>query len=157
MKHRALVNVLLLLWGLCASRLVYAATFAQEVRDLDYASLVTAAVAGLCGGALRTIFTLANDNRAVFLILKEARRDLIVSCLAGGAAYLLMIAVESKWPGTITREIRFVGVMAAGWARSAIFVQAARLARAKVDGKAREYRGGGDEPPASAPVPLADR
>lgn len=153
MKHRALVNVLLLLWGLCASRLVYATTFAHEVLNWDYVSLLTAGVAGLCGGALRTIFTLANDNRAVFDILKEARKDLVVSCMAGGAAYLMMIAIESKWPGTITREIRFVGVMAAGWARSAIFVQAARLARAKVDGKTREFRGG-DDPPSSASVPL---
>lgn len=153
MTHRVLVHVLMLVWGLCASRLVYAATFAQEVRDWDFVSLLTAGIAGLCGGALRTIFTLANDNRAVFSILKEARKDLVVSCLAGGAAYLLMLAVESKWPGTITREIRFVGVMAAGWARSAIFVQAARLVRAKVDGKSREFRGG-DDPPTSASVPL---
>ncbi len=156
MKHRALVHVLLLLWGLCASRLVYATTFAHEVRDLDYMSLLTAGVAGLCGGALRTIFTLANDNRAVFDILKEARKDMIVSCLAGGAAYLFMIAIESKWPGTVTREIRFVGVMAAGWTRAAIFTQAARLVRAKVDGKAKEYRNANfdDEPPSSASVPL---
>ncbi len=154
MKHRALVHVLLLIWGLCASRLVYATTFAHEVRDWDYVSLLTAAVAGLCGGALRTIFTLANDNRAVFDILKEARKDMIVSFLAGGFAYFLMIMIESKWPGTVTREIRFVGVLAAGWTRAAIFTQAAKLVRAKVDGKAAEFRGATEDPPVSAAVPL---
>ena len=155
MKHKTTVNVLVLIWAFCASRLVFAATFAQEVMGFDYESLLIAAVGGLCGGALKTIFTLANDNRAVFAVLKEARKDLVVSFMAGAAAYLFMIAIESKWPGTITREIRFVGVMAAGWARSAIFVQVARLARAKLDGKAAELRANAPiEPPTSAAVPL---
>lgn len=79
MKHKTTVNILMLLWAVCATQLVYAATFAQEVRAFDFESLMIAAVGGLCGGALKTIFTLANDNRAVFAVLKEARRDLVIS------------------------------------------------------------------------------
>lgn len=154
MKHRTTVNILMLLWGCCTYRLAFSATFAQEVFGWDYVSLLTAVIAGLCGGALRTIYTLSSDDRAVFEILKEARKDLVISCLAGGTAYFAMVAIESKWPGTITAEIRFVGVLAAGWTRSAIFTQASRLVRARIDGKADELRGRPEDPPASAPVPL---
>lgn len=154
MKHRSLVHALLLLWGMCACRLVYSATFVQEVMLWDYQSLVAGAVAGLLGGLLRTIYALQVDDRAVFAILSEARKDLVVSFIAGGFAYLLMITIESKWPGTITREVRFLGVLAAGWTRTAIFANAARLVRAKVDGKARALRDGAEEPPTSAAVPL---
>lgn len=157
MKHKFAVQVLLLLWVFTTTRIVYAATFLQDAKAFDYESLMTAAVAGLCGGALRTIFTLANDNRAVFAILREARKDAVSAALAGGAVYALMIAFESKWPGSITRELRFVGVVAAGWIGSGVFYTIGRLARAKVDGQAAEFRAGAasTDVPSSAPVPLS--
>ena len=157
MKHKFAVQALLLLWVFATTRIVYAATFLQDVQTFDYESLMTAAVAGLCGGLLRTIFTLANDTRAVFLILKEARKDLVTSALAGGFVYCLMIVIESKWPGTITRETRFIGVLISGWLGSAVFVTAGRLLRAKVDGQAAQFRAGAasTDIPSSAPVPVS--
>lgn len=157
MKHKIAVNFLLLIWLCVVTRVAFAASFSQEVRLFDYESLLTAAVGGLCGGAFKTIFSLANDNRAVFLVLKESRKDLVTAFLAGGFVYVLMIMVESKWPGTVTREIRFGGVLIAGWAGTAVFTYAKRLARAKLDSKEQEYRAGAPDrdPPTSAAVPLA--
>lgn len=155
MKHRTAVNFLMLLWLCAVTRVACAATFAQEVRLFDYESLLTAAIGGLCGGAFKTIFSLANDNRAVFLVLKEARRDLVISFLAGGFVYVVMIMVESKWPGMVTREIRFGGVLIAGWAGTAVFTWAMRLSRARLDRAAADLRNGvPPDPPTSAAVPL---
>lgn len=156
MKHKLAVNVLMVLWLSALTRYAYAATFFQEVMLADYASLLTAAVGGLFGGAFKTIYTLQTDSRAVFLILKESRRDLVISFLAGGFVYVLMIMIESVRPGMVTREIRFGGVLIAGWAGAAVFTWAKRLARARLDRAAGELRGGAPiEPPASAAVPLA--
>jgi len=158
MKHKIAVHLLMLLWLCVATRIAYAATFAQEVRLFDYESLLTAAVGGLCGGALKTIFALANDSRPVFQVLRESRKDLVIAFLAGGFVYLAMIAVESKWPGTVTREIRFFGVLVAGWAGAAVFVQAARLARNRLDGEnAKARAGAAEDPPIPAAAPLNDR
>ena len=155
MKHKITVNILLLLTLCFATRLAYAATFTQEVLIFDYQSLLVAALGGFCGGTLKTIFTLATDNRAVFAVLKEARKDLLVSFLAGAAAYLLMIVVESRWPGTITREMRFFGVVTAGWLGKLFFMLLSSFARAKADNVAAGLRAGA--PPSSAAVPLGDK
>lgn len=159
MNRRFAVNVLALLWLCAVTRLAFASSYAHEMRTFDYESLLTAAAAGLCGGAFKTLFTLANDHRAVFVILKESRRDLVNAFLAGGAVYVLMIMIESKWPGTVTREIRFGGVLIAGWAGGAFFAQFKRLVRAKLDGQAHEFRAGATstDPPTSAAVPLGDK
>lgn len=155
MKHKLAVNVLMFAWLAVLTRFAYAASFAQEVRLFDYESLLTAALGGLFGGALKTIFTLANDNRAVFLVIKEARKDLVISFLAGGFVYLVMIMVESKWPGMVTREIRFGGVLIAGWAGTAVFSWATRLARERLERTATGLRNGVPiDPPTSAAVPL---
>ncbi|SIQ99508.1 hypothetical protein [Pseudacidovorax sp. RU35E] len=158
MKHRLFVNVAMCICFYALARFASAATFAQEVYMWDYESLVTAAVGGLFGGVFKTIFTLANDNRAVFLVLKESRRDLVTALLAGLAVYVLMIMVESKWPGTVTRELRFGGVLIAGWMGNAFFTWVRTLAKAKLDQQAGRLRAGVplDEPPSSAVVPLAD-
>lgn len=157
MMHKAAVNVLILLWLMAVTRLAQATTLTQEFMAYDYASLTTAAIAGLCGGALRTIFTLASDNRAVFVVLKEARRDLIVSAMAGGAVYVALAALESVRPGTVTRELRFLLILAAGWIGTGVFNAVGRLGRAKVDGLATKFQGGAalpKDPPVSADVPL---
>lgn len=158
MKHRLAVNILMALWALCATRLAYAATFAQEIRGFDWESLLWGAAAGLLGGALRTIFTLANDNRVVFSVLKEARKDMVVSFLAGGFAYALCVAIESKWPGTVTREIRMLAIVGAGWTRAAIFTRAGQFLRSKLDAENQKLRAGlPNDPPSSAAVPLGDK
>ncbi|HET7155704.1 MAG TPA: hypothetical protein VFI87_10105 [Hyphomicrobiaceae bacterium] len=155
MKHKLAVNVLTLLWLGALTRYAYAATFFEEVLLADYASLLTAAVGGLLGGGCKTLYTLATDGRAVFQILKESRNDMVISFLAGGFVYLVMIMLESKWPGMVTREIRFAGVLIAGWAGTAVFTWTTRLARARLDRAAEDLRAGKPlEPPTSATVPL---
>lgn len=156
MKHKFAVNALMFFWVCCVSHMAYASSFLQEVQIFDYQSLLAAALGGLIGGGLSTIYTLATDSRAVFKILKEARKDLVVSFLAGGGAYVAMIMIESKWPGTVTREIRFGGVLVAGWTHSAIFVLAERLGRSRIDAEvARLRKGAPEDLPSSAAVPLS--
>lgn len=156
MKHKLAVNSLMFFWVCCVSRMAYASTFLQEVQIFDYPSLLAAAVGGLFGGLLKTIYTLATDSRAVFEILMEARKDLVLSFLAGGAAYIAMIMIESKWPGSVTREIRFGGVLVAGWTHSAIFVLAERFGRRRIDVEFERLRGAAPlDPPSSAAVPLS--
>lgn len=155
MKHKLAVNLLALFWLCAVTRVAFAATFYEEVLLADYASLLTAAVAGLCGGACKTIYTLATDSRAVFLILKESRKDLVISFLAGGFVYVLMIMAESVRPGLVTREVRFGGVLIAGWAGAAVFTWAKRLARSRLERAAADLRNGVPlDPPTSAAVPL---
>jgi hypothetical protein len=161
MKHKFTVHVLMLLWLCAIARVAYAASFFEEARAWDYDSLLTAALGGLCGGAFKTIYSLATDTRAVFQILKESRKDLVTATLAGGFVYIVMIMVESKWPGTITQEIRFGGVLIAGWVGAAVFTIAGRLAKAKVEAAEQQLRAGapGAPPPAptSAAVPLGEK
>ena len=158
MKNRLIVQFLLAVWGLCFMRVVYAATFAVEVRGFDYESLMWGAVAGLLGGALRTIFTLATENVVVYSVLKEARKDLVVSFLAGGAAYLMMLAITSKWPDLITRDIRMVVIVAAGWTRVAFFNRLNQLVTSKLDKTNENLRAGAKViPPASDVMPLGDK
>ena len=158
MKNRLVVQVLLALWGLCFVRVVYAATFSIEIRGFDYESLMWGAIAGLLGGALRTIFTLASENRVVYSVLKEARKDLVVSFLAGGAAYALMLAITSKHPDLITREIRMVVIVGAGWTRVAFFNRLNQLVTSKLDKTNQTLRAGAPAgPPASDVMPFTDK
>lgn len=158
MKHKALVHILMALWALCAVRVAYAATFTQELRVFDYESLMWAAIAGLLGGALRTIFTLANDNRVVYSILKESRKDLVVALMAGALAYLLLIAIASKYPDLITREIRMLVIIGAGWSRASIFKRLDQIVSSKLDSVNQKARDGAPiEPPSSAAVPLSEK
>lgn len=154
MKHKALVHCLLTLWFCCAYRLGLAATLTQDVLSWDYTSLFIAVVGGLVGGALRIIYSLASDDRAVFSILKEARRDIVVSMLAGGFVYIVMIAVDSSHQGLITPEWRFAGILIAGWTRHAAFIKFGEYLNARIQAKTGRARAGQDDPPSSAALPL---
>jgi hypothetical protein len=158
MKNRLAVQMLLALWGLCFVHVVYAATFAMEIKGFDYQSLMWGALAGLLGGTLRTIFTLASENRVVYSVLKEARKDLVVSFIAGGVAYLILLAVSSKWPDLITREIRVLAIGAAGWTRVAFFNRLNQLVTSKLDKTNQDLRAGAPVvPPASDVMPIGDK
>lgn len=161
MRHKFVVHALTLLWLIAITRVAYATTFFEEARAWDYESLLTAALGGFLGGFFKTIYSLATDSRAVFLILKESRKDLVAATLAGGFVYLVLIMVESKWHGTVTQEIRFGGVLIAGWAGTLVFTVAGRLARARVDAAEQQLRAGAQistpPPPSSAAVPLGDK
>jgi hypothetical protein len=155
-KHRIYVNLLLLAWALTAARVAFASTLTQDVFSWDYSSLMWGGIAGLLGGTLRTIFTLATDSRVVFSILKESIKDLIVSMIAGGVAYCILLAVESRWPGFITREIRMVVIVAAGWMRVAFFNGLDRIVTRWIDQKTR-LPDAPPQAPISAAVPLSDK
>ncbi|WP_390342385.1 hypothetical protein ACFJIS_19060 [Variovorax boronicumulans] len=162
MKNTRLVHFLLLVWALVFVKAVYAAgsvtSLSLDVRSWDYESLLWGAIAGFLGGALRTIFTLASENVAVYRVLREARKDLIVSFLAGGLAYLIIIAVSSKLPELITREIRMVVIVWAGWQRIAFFKRVDQLVTSKLDKFNQDLRGGAPaDPPASDVVSLGDK
>lgn len=149
MKRKSLVSVLLVLWLLVALG-VQAASFTDEVRGWDYESVMWSAIAGLVGGALRTIFTLASDSRPVHFVLLEARKDMVISLLAGTVAYLILIALSSKYPDLVTREIRMLVIMGAGWARRGFFVRVQQLLTSKLDDVNQKMRNGA---PQADPVP----
>lgn len=149
MKRKSLVSTLLVLWFAVAVG-VQAASFTDEVMGWDYESLMWGAVAGLIGGALRTIFGLASETRPVFSVLLEARRDMVISLLAGGLAYMLLIAVQSKYPDLVTREIRMLVIMGAGWARLSFFKRVQQLLSSKLDDVNQKVRNGS---PSADPVP----
>lgn len=158
MKNKLAVQFLLVLWALCFLRVAYAATFANEIRGFDYESLLMGALAGFLGGVLRTIVTLASDNRVVYIVLREARKDLVVSFIAGGVAYLILLAVSSKYPNLITREIRVLAIGAAGWARVSFFNRLDQLVTSKLDKVNEDVRAGATPvPPASDVVPLSEK
>jgi hypothetical protein len=151
MKRKFTVSALIALWLIAAIAVrVRAASFSDEVRGWDYESLMWGAVAGLVGGALRTIFTLASDSRPVFYVLLEARKDMVISLLAGGVAYLILIALASKYPTLVTAEIRMLVIMGAGWARKGFFLRVQQLLTSKLDDVNQKMRNGA---PPGAPVP----
>lgn len=149
MKRKFTVSALVALW-LVVAFTVQAASFTDEVRGWDYESFMWGAVAGLVGGALRTIFTLASDTRPVFFVLLEARKDMVISLLAGAVAYLILIALSSKYPNLVTPEIRMLVIMGAGWARNGFFARVQQLLTSKLDDMNVKMRNGA---PAADPVP----
>ena len=155
MKRKSLVSALIVLWLVVALG-VQAASFTDEVRDWDYESVMWSGIAGLVGGALRTIFTLASDSRPVYFVLLEARKDMVISLLAGAVAYLLLIAVASKYPDLVTREIRMLLIMGAGWARKGFFSRVQQLLTSKLDDVNQKMRNGATPatPVASSRMPL---
>ncbi|AMM23155.1 hypothetical protein [Variovorax sp. PAMC 28711] len=158
MKNKFTVNVLLFMWAVCATRVAYAASFSQDMKAFDLESLIWGATAGLLAGVLRTIFTLASENVVVYSVLKEARKDLVVSFIVGGIAYFLMWAISSVYPNLITREVRLVVILAAGWTRVAFVNRLSQLVNSKLDRANDDLRAGAPiSPPSSGVVPLGEK
>ncbi len=114
---KCLPNVVFSVWLLCFMTLAHAASFSADVYAFDWESLVLAAGAGLLGGAARTILTLASDKIVVVDALREFGKDALIALVGGGVAYLLIVAVTSKYPDLITREIRMLIITGFGFSR----------------------------------------
>lgn len=161
MKMTTRLYIVLFLWCMAFSKAVMAATsgtpaYSFDFKNWDYESLLWAAIAGMLGGALRTIYTLASTDKVVYRIVREAWKDLIVSFITGGAAYVLIIAVSSKSPDLITREIRMALIVAAGWAPKFAAGWVERLVAARLTKAERDTSGGQPPaPPLSDVVPLS--
>jgi len=155
MKRQKLVNSLLLLWLCCYSGLLYAAagmTTAQELMQYDWQSFFMAALAGLLGGFLRTILTLASEKRVVLDILRESWKDCLVAVVGGGIVYLILQALSSLNYFVIPRDVRILLIVGAGFSRGrwlGIVEKGANDLVARGRGIVR-----GDTPPATVPAPL---
>lgn len=147
------------LWLLCYAGLAMATpSFAQDIRTLDFESIMWAGAAGVLGGALRTILTLASERKAVYNIPLEALKDLIVALIAGLVAYIALQGVGSVmttyWTiSPIPKDLRLLIIVGAGWARMGFFGRLDRLTQAAIN-RAEKQIHGGDEPPSSETMPL---
>jgi len=110
-------------WLACYGALVWAAnnTFAQDMLDYDWVSLLLAAGAGLVGGAGRTLLTLLTKTSLVgnqkVLLLK----DLAVALVGGAAVFLCIeawnvVSDRMHWIH-VDRGLRVVILVYAGYSR----------------------------------------
>lgn len=151
---RSHIAALFAIWCLCFARAAYAVTFTTELRAFDYQSLFWATATGFLAGVFRLIYTLASENTVVYAVLKQARKDLTISVIAAGAMYLILLAISSKYPDMITREIRLVAILGAGW-MGRLFVNALGvLAKNKFEAVNRKLQ---SDAPTSDVVPLESR
>lgn len=160
MQHARLINRLVSLWLLCYAGLAWAApSLAQDVRALDFESVLWAAAAGALGGALRTILTLASSQTAVYDIWREAVKDLIVSLLAGLGAYIIVQGVGSGLTtylklSDVPRDLRLLIIVGAGWTRMGFFGKMDRLTKAAMVRAEKQITGANEMAPSSERMPL---
>jgi hypothetical protein len=131
--------------------------FAQDVRGYDIESLMWAAVMSLCGGALRTIFSLATDNKVIQSVGKEVLKDAAIAIIAGVVAYIGVEAVRAAGWLPVPSEVRFALIVFAGWSRLGFFgwldTLGAKIANAINERVARGI--GAAQAPAPPQVPTA--
>jgi hypothetical protein len=147
-------------------------SFASDVRGYDVESLMWAVIMSLLGGGLRTIFTLATDDKLVLSFGRETVKDGIVATIAGMLAYIVMEALRSFKALPISSEIRFAVIVFAGWSRMSFFGWLNRLGTKVTDSvneristtiaggggtiKKPDDPGGTDKPPAPKPPPFKE-
>lgn len=124
-RRRVAGNVLFLCWLLLFMQLQFsvadAASFKDEILTYDVQSLLLAALMALFGGTLRTIFTLAADNRVVTSMVKESWKDILVAIVAGFLVYITIEAIRALGVLPIPSEVRFAAIVFAGWSRLSFF------------------------------------
>ena len=125
MKNPRLAYGLMVCWAVLAGatipRAANAMGLAAEMAIYDVRSLGWAVLIALLGGALRTIYTLATDDRVVWDQLRESWRDAVISLLAGGAVYVAMEAGRAWFGIKLPFEVRFALLLVAGVARVRTF------------------------------------
>jgi hypothetical protein len=124
MKRRALFETLALAAVLVAIPLVVIAaesSFANDIAEYDLHSLLWAMVMSLLGGALRTIFTLATDNRVVRSFWVETVKDSVVAIIAGILAYVVLEAFKAFKVLPVAGDVRLAIILFAGWSRMSFF------------------------------------
>lgn len=128
MMHAKAVRRLIPIWLLAYACLAMAAptTFAQEMRDFDIESFLWSGAAGLLGGGLRTIVSMAGDKRALLDIFKESGKDMLAALMAGMVCYLALLGLNSlmvTYLGMvgIPRDLRMAALWFAGYSRTGFF------------------------------------
>jgi hypothetical protein len=116
-----LTHVWLLLFIYTYPRAIQAATFAEDMRDYDYESILWAIATGLLGGFARTLVSLASDKVIVSNVWREAAKDAVVSIIAGGAALVFLEALRSVYWQSMPSAVRFAIILFAGASRVSFF------------------------------------
>jgi hypothetical protein len=161
-----IVNRLVCAWLCCYSALCYAnTTFAQDVHNYDWVSLLFALAAGLLGGAARTILTLVSERELVGHVRLVLVKDLVVALMGGGVAYLL-IQGYNAWSASlsmvslpaVTRDFRVLLIVAAGFSRGRWMGVIDRFATDAIANASSKLRGGGaPSSPPSVAAPLGEQ
>ena len=162
------INHLIFAWLASYSALCYAqSTFAQDVVAYDWLSLSFALVAGLLGGAARTILTLVSDKQLVGNVRLVLLKDLVVALFGGGVAYLFVQGYNS-WSGSltsvelpsITRDFRVLIIVAAGFSRGRWLGVVDRFTTDAIANASHKLRGAAPiDPPmvGTEPAPLGEK
>jgi len=116
-----LTHVWLLLLIYTYPRAIQAATFAEDMRDYDYESILWAIATGLLGGFARTLVSLASDKVIVSNVWREACKDAVVSIIAGAAALVFLEALRSVYWQSMPSPARFAIILFAGASRVSFF------------------------------------
>lgn len=125
-RRRALGNALFLCWLALFVQMQFSiaadapSSLKDEVMRYDVQSLLLAAMMALFGGTLRTIFTLAADNKVVVSMIRESWKDILVAIVSGFLVYITIEAIRAMgFP--IPSEVRFAAIVFAGWSRMSFF------------------------------------
>lgn len=124
MANKRLADVLMFTWLVCWTGFCYAASggsLAQEALQFDWGSMLTAMLAGLFGGALRTVLVLAGKASILIDILREARKDVAFAAVGGIVIYgaILMLSLFGVYE--VPRGARLLVIASAGFSRGAWF------------------------------------
>lgn len=124
-SNTRLANTALTLWVMAFSwalpHAVHAATLTNDLRTYDYESLLWAGVMSIFGGTLRTIFSLATDDRVINSVVHELWKDVVVAMIAGMLVYILLEAAHASELIGVPSEARFALIVFAGWSRMSFF------------------------------------
>ncbi|SFF05135.1 hypothetical protein [Paracidovorax wautersii] len=153
---RPIYSRMVLVWIASFHSLVWASTtFAEDVATYDWLSLVFALAAGLLGGAGRTVITLVSQTTVVGNTRVLLLKDLVVALIGGGVAYLCIQGYNSFAGGItmmslphITRDLRVLVILAAGYSRGRWLGVVDRLASEVIDTARSKLRQGSNDVPA---------
>jgi hypothetical protein len=138
--------------------LVYAASFAQDMRDFDFASFGLAAVAGLLSGMGRTLISLLSETRPVFSLWPEMLKDAFVALFGGGVVFLCIAAYNGTAAGatvlgmtlpSCTSELRLLLILWAGASRGRWQSALDQFASDAIANARQRLRGGAPVDPSS--------
>lgn len=163
MITRARINFFATLWLMCYTSLTWAASSLRgDLKDLDYWSLILAASAGLAGGTLRTLISLFQERRPLLDVRYETIKDILVSFVGGGFAYIVIQGYNSfsdaHWFGlslpAISGDLRIMLIVIVGASRGKWMRTADQFTTDLVDNARSKLRGGAPVDPPSVTAPL---
>jgi hypothetical protein len=160
-RRQLTVNFLVFAWLVVYTKVMYAAQvalppFADDFYALDWESFAWAAVAGLLGGALRTVFSLASNKVVVGSLWRELIKDLVIAAVGGLVVYCVIQVVAPIWPTLFTSQVRMLAVTGAGFSRGWWATALESLVAAGLTNLQSRVRGA-EVPPASVRAPLEEK